>query len=72
MAVAAGGLPHPLLILPTLASSVGLHVPNHVLFTWFVMAVLITMALIVRGSIAMVPSGLQNFFEVIIGGLEDS
>lgn len=71
MAVAAGGLPHPLLILPELANAVGLHVPPHVLFTWFVMAVLISMALIVRRSIAMVPAGLQNFFEVIIGGLED-
>ncbi len=71
MAVAAGGLPHPLLILPELANAVGLHVPNHVLFTWFVMAVLIIMALIVRSSIAMVPAGMQNFFEVVIGGLED-
>ncbi|EPR40844.1 ATP synthase subunit a [Desulfovibrio sp. X2] len=68
---AAGGLPHSLLIIPTLAESVGLHVPEHVLFTWFVMLVLICMSLLVARSVSMVPAGLQNFFEVIIGGLED-
>ncbi|WP_029896063.1 F0F1 ATP synthase subunit A [Desulfohalovibrio reitneri] len=68
---AAGGLPHPLLILPELAQAVGLHVPNHVLFTWFTMAVLIVLSLMVSRKIQMVPGHLQNFFEMIIGGLED-
>lgn len=71
MAVAAGGLPHPLLIIPELAHAVGLHVPDHVLFTWFIMLVIILMSLAATRKIAMVPSGLQNFFETIIGGLEN-
>lgn len=71
MAVAAGGLPHPLLIIPEMAHAVGLHVPAHVLFTWFIMLVIILMSLAATRKIAMVPSGLQNFFETIIGGLEN-
>jgi F-type H+-transporting ATPase subunit a len=69
----AGGLPHPLLIIPELAGLVGLEgvIPNHIWFTWFVMLVLIVMAVVATKSLKMVPSGLQNFFEVIIGGLEN-
>ncbi len=71
ISAASGGLPHPLLILPEIAKAIGLHVPNHVLFTWFVMAVLITLSLIVSKKISMIPGGLQNFFEMVVGGLED-
>jgi len=65
----AGGLPHQL--VPVLLENVGVHIPVHIVFTWVVMALLIIMSLMVQKRVSMVPSGLQNFFEVIIGGLED-
>ena len=65
----AGGLPHQL--VPVLLEKIGLHVPVHVVFTWLAMAGLILAGLMVQKRISMVPGGLQNFFEVIIGGLED-
>ena len=65
----AGGLPHQL--MPELLEKIGVHVPFWVVFTWLVMAGLILAGLMVQKRISMVPGGLQNFFEVIIGGLED-
>jgi F-type H+-transporting ATPase subunit a len=44
---------------------------KHVFYTWIAMAILFITALIVRRRLELVPSGLQNFLEVIIGGLED-
>ncbi len=67
----AGGLPHPLIYFNELNHALGLNVPIHVWYTWAVMAILFTMAFAVRGKLAMIPGGLQNFFEVVIGGLED-
>jgi F-type H+-transporting ATPase subunit a len=44
----------------------------NVTYTWFAMAVLIGLALAARFSLKKTaPSGFQNFFEVIIGGLEN-
>jgi F-type H+-transporting ATPase subunit a len=41
-------------------------------YTWFAMAVIIGLALAARFSLKKTaPSGFQNFFEVIIGGLEN-
>ena len=48
-----------------------LQLPAFVVYTWFVMAVLVVMALAVRGSLKPIPSGLQNFVELAIGGLRD-
>jgi F-type H+-transporting ATPase subunit a len=52
-----------------------LHIPNvppHVTYTWLAMAILIGLALAVRFSLKnSAPAGLQNFFEVIVGGLEN-
>jgi F-type H+-transporting ATPase subunit a len=47
------------------------HVPSFILYTWLVMALLIVISLAVRGSLKEVPSGLQNFMELAIGGLRD-
>jgi len=47
------------------------HVPAFIVYTWLVMAILITLALIVRSGLKEVPGGLQNFFELFIGGLKD-
>lgn len=72
----AGGLPHPVLW------STLLHVDQvtiggatvefkHVFYTWCAMAVLFSLGLLVRGGLKLVPGGIQNVFEVVIGGLED-
>ncbi len=41
-------------------------------YTWFAMAVILGLALIARFSLKKsAPTGIQNFFEVVVGGLED-
>lgn len=52
-------------------SAMNYPVPTHVWFTWAGMLLLFVLALLVRRKIKLVPSGLQNLFEVIIGGLEE-
>ena len=59
------------LIIPSFIDKLHLGIPHHVQFTWFVMLVLFTLAILVSKKIQMVPTGLQNFFEVLVGGLED-
>jgi len=44
---------------------------RHVFFTWCAMIILFTVGFLLRGKMQMVPKGLQNFMEVIIGGLEE-
>ncbi len=77
----AGGLPHPLLYADMVKSighwgasmeqALGVASINHVLYMWLAMGILFTLGFIVRGRLQMVPGGLQNLFETIIGGLED-
>ncbi|CCH49790.1 F0F1 ATP synthase subunit A [Pseudodesulfovibrio piezophilus] len=77
----AGGLPHPLLYADMIKSighwgehvehALGVQSINHVLYMWLAMGILFTLGLIVRGRLQLVPGGLQNLFETIIGGLED-
>jgi F-type H+-transporting ATPase subunit a len=66
---------HPLLFLPMLFEALGLghwaHENLHVIHSWLVMLILIILAKIGASSIKMVPSGGQNFFEVLVGGWED-
>ncbi len=71
MAADGGGLPHPLLYMQELNNLLGVEIPLHVWYTWLAMAILIICGLIVRSRLSLVPGGLQNFFEVIVGGLED-
>ncbi len=66
----AGGLPHPVLLVDVALESVGLHIPSHVAYAWFAMALLIVLGFLATRKMAMVPTGLQNFFELAIGGLE--
>ena len=61
---------HPFLFLQWLEKQLNLHLGEHVMYTWFVMLLLIGVALLVKSSIQTVPSGLQNFFEPIIAGVE--
>lgn len=72
----AAGLPEPLLLstvfhmdeLTIGGSTVDF---KYVFFTWVGMIVLLLVGLLVRKNVSLVPGGLQNFFEVLIGGLED-
>ncbi len=62
---------HPFLVLQVLAEKLGVHIPYHVLYTWLAMAILFTVGILVSKRLQLVPAGLQNLCEVIIGGLED-
>ncbi len=44
---------------------------KHVFYTWCAMAILFAAGFLLRGRMKLVPRGLQNFFEVLVGGLED-
>lgn len=61
---------HPFLFLQWLEKQLHLEIGEHVLYTWFVMLLLIAVALLVKSSIRTVPGGLQNFFEPIVAGIE--
>ena len=82
----ASGLPHPLVFFRELnillGANPGAHagspldpmmypIPTHVWFTWVAMLFLFICGILVRRKVTMVPGKLQNFFEVVIGGLED-
>jgi F-type H+-transporting ATPase subunit a len=66
---------HPLMFLVVLFEKIGLghfaHANSNVIYSWFVMLLLLVLAKIATKSIQMIPSGAQNLFEVIIGGWED-
>ena len=47
------------------------HVPPFIAYTWLVMAILVVVALMVRGSLKPVPGKLQNIVEAFVGGLKD-
>jgi len=69
---------HPFLILEWLAHKLHLNAlitdPESlkaVVYTWFVMIILVVLAFLASRSIKQVPSGLQNFMEVIVTGIEN-
>jgi len=76
----AGGMPHPLLLVNEVAKNLGLYklndiyqlhlIDTNVVFAWFVMLLLIVLGMLATRKLEMIPSGLQNFFEAVIGGLE--
>jgi F-type H+-transporting ATPase subunit a len=66
---------HPILFLVQLFDAIGLghfahHYP-HVIYSWFVMILLILFALLAAKGISMIPTKGQNLFEIIIGGMEE-
>lgn len=66
---------HPILFLVQLFELIGLgdfahHYP-HVIYSWFVMLLLIVFGVLATRGISMIPTKGQNFFEIVIGGLED-
>lgn len=73
----AGDL-HPIFLVEEAVKAIGLvdahgHslIPTNVLYSWTIMAVLIFAALAATKKMSLVPKGLQNFFELLIGSLED-
>ena len=41
-------------------------IPDHVAYTWLVMVILVVLAFAASRNLALVPRGLQNFFEVVL------
>ena len=66
---------HPYLFLVKLFELIGLghfaHANVHVIYTWFVMILLIVFGAIAAKTVQMVPSKMQNLFEIIISGMEE-
>jgi len=62
---------HPFLFLQWLEEKLHIHVGEHVMYTWFVMLLLILVAFIASRSVRLVPAGMQNFMEVVVSGIEN-
>ncbi len=76
---------HPILFLNLLFETLGFHLVGpdqaktfldfalqpHVTYTWLIMIFLVLIGSMVAKSVEMIPSGGQNFFEVVIGGIEE-
>jgi F-type H+-transporting ATPase subunit a len=66
---------HPIFFITKLFEAVGLghfaHAYPHVTYTWLIMLLLILFSLLAVRSVKMVPEGGQNFFEVVISGIEN-
>ena len=72
----AGGLPHPVLLstfmgMDEIAIGGKMVEFKHVFYSWVCMAILFTVALIMRRRLTMVPGGLQNFFEALVDTIEN-
>ncbi|MBU1249325.1 MAG: F0F1 ATP synthase subunit A [Proteobacteria bacterium] len=83
----AGGLEHPLIFFRELNMMLGANpadpgpgvihsamdwpIPTHTWFMILAILILFVISMLARRKLTLVPSGLQNVFEVIIGGLED-
>jgi F-type H+-transporting ATPase subunit a len=66
---------HPWLLFVKIFEAIGLgdfaHVGKHIIYSWFVMLVLIICGAIAAKGLSLVPGKMQNFFEIIISGIED-
>ncbi len=66
---------HPYLFLVKLFEAIGLghfaHVGTHIIYSWFVMLVLIISGAIAAKSLSLVPTKMQNLFEIIVSGIEE-
>jgi F-type H+-transporting ATPase subunit a len=76
---------HPILFINLLLEKLGIHVPAevhgfanpdhalepHVTYTWLIILVLVGLSYLAARSVKIVPEGGQNFFEVVITGIED-
>ncbi len=76
---------HPILFINLLLEKLGIHVPAvgqvhsftdallqpHVTYTWVVMLILVGLSAMAARSIKLVPTGGQNFFEMVLSGIEE-
>ncbi len=62
---------HPILFLDVILGKFGVHIPPHVTYSWFIIALLIGLGVMATRRIGMVPAGGQNVWEMILGGLEE-
>ena len=66
---------HPYLFLVKLFEMIGLghfaHTYPHVIYSWFVILLLIFFAVLATRKIEMIPTKGQNFFEIVISGMEE-
>ncbi len=66
---------HPYLFFVKLFEAVGLdhfaHAYPHVIYSWVVMLILIVSGALAAKGASLIPSKGQNFFEIIITGIED-
>ncbi len=66
---------HPYLFLVKLFEAIGLghfaHAYPHVIYSWFVILLLIVFAVLATRKIEMIPTKAQNFFEIVISGMEE-
>jgi len=64
---------HPILFIDALLSALGVHHAanySHITYTWLAMLILIVSAFFMARKVKLVPEKGQNFFEVVIDGLE--
>ena len=66
---------HPYLFFVKLFEWIGLdhfaHAYPHVIYSWVVMALLIFFGALAAKKLKLVPAGAQNFFEIIVSGIEE-
>ena len=66
---------HPYLLLVKVFEAIGLghiaHLYPHVIYSWFVILLLIIIAVLGTRKIEMIPTKGQNFFEIVISGMEE-
>src|SRR5512137_2458717 len=67
---------HPLLFLEFLRTLLApLHITgasaDAIIYTWFVIILLLVISAVATKAIKTIPGGLQNFMEIVIGGIEN-
>ena len=67
---------HPLLFLEFFRSLLApLHITgasaDAILYTWLIIVLLLALSFLATTALKSIPSGLQNFMEVVVGGIEN-
>jgi F-type H+-transporting ATPase subunit a len=62
---------HPILFLDLLLQKFNLNIPPHISYGVLVSLILLGLGVLASRRISMVPTGAQNVFELIVGGLEE-
>lgn len=66
---------HPYLIFVKLFEAIGLghfaHSNTHVIYSWVVMILLLSLGYLGAKSVSLIPGKMQNVFEILISGIEE-